>query len=55
MSWLSKIYPESPMPPCKLYGKAGSVVGFLATLGSTWPMETDPEWWQVYVMTMCWN
>jgi len=43
------------MPPCRFEGKATKVLGFIDMMAKTWPIETDEEWWQVYLATKCWN
>ena len=39
----------------KMKGKARSVFAYLNILATTEPMKTDPDWWQLYLLTKSWN
>ena len=52
---LSDIHPFEPCPVLKLSGKSKAVLDFIWTLAMTEPIETDPDWWAVKVLTMNWN
>ncbi len=52
LSWLAKLYPDIPCPPIRAHGNANAVLSFICMLGSTEPMETDDEWWQVRMIAL---
>ena len=54
-SKLAEIGGPNPVFPINLKGQAIPLLQFLIMLGETWPVETDKEWWQVHLATMCWN
>lgn len=46
--------------PLRMRGEKDSVLGFLALINDTDPMETDNDWWELRTMTMtkdggCWT
>ena len=52
MSWLAKLHPNGTMPACKIIGNAHQVFNFIHMLATSFPMETDPDWWEVYLITI---
>ena len=39
----------------KVRGKAKAVFGYIKIMATTVPIEEDPIWWQVRLLTMNWN
>ena len=47
MSYLDKLVPNQPIPVMRFKGKSKCVLDFINTLATTWPVETDKDWWSV--------
>lgn len=54
-SFLDTILPDGLMPTCNFRGKFGEICKFIKMLATTWPVETDKDWWEVRLLTMCWS
>ena len=55
-SKLAKVGGPNPVFPIQASCKDSyKLVGFLLMLEDCWPIETDKDWWQVHLATMCWN
>jgi len=54
-STLNKIGGGNPVFPINLSGRSLPVLQFLIMLDETWPMETDKDWWTLYLATKWWN
>lgn len=54
-STLNKIGGGNPVFPISLYGRSLPVLQFIIMLDETWPIETDKNWWTLYLSTKCWN
>jgi len=49
------IFPQLHWLGINLVGNSMALLQFLIILAETYPIETDEERWQVYLLTKCWN
>ena len=46
---------ENPVLPIGIEGASMAILKFIVMLADTWPIETDEEWWAMYLATKWWN